>query len=135
MHPLATALDDPTHVDSTWADVIPFEMPSESKRKLGRIVRLIEDPSWAVRFRHQLTQSLKSMPEPDRLATKLFRFLRASSDPAQTLTLFDQDENSLESLFKLFLVSDSLSRRLVANPSIFLSFGWVLRIPGHRNGS
>ena len=96
-------------------------MPGDSQPNLARIAQLAGEESAITRLETLLQQAFQGLPEPIRLAEELFQFVRGVVGDHDVLAMFEQNEKSLDALLRLFSISPSLSKRLIANPEMFIA--------------
>ena len=96
-------------------------LPGDSQPNLARIAQLAGEESAITRLETLLQQAFQGLPEPIRLAEELFQFVRGVVGDHDVLAMFEQNEKSLDALLRLFSISPSLSKRLIANPEMFIA--------------
>ncbi|MEM0927291.1 MAG: hypothetical protein AAGJ83_14700, partial [Planctomycetota bacterium] len=67
----------------------------------------------------RLAEQLDDLIDLDALVMNLDRFITASRSPTSLLSLFERDETALSALLRVFMTSQTLANRLIADPESF----------------
>lgn len=102
-----------------WVAELRIEDAARAREHLATIWRSGATPDLLEMLQRRLPEQLRGIDDVDAVLESLSRFIAASRNPTSLLALFERDAGALPALLQVFATSQSLAKRLIADPESY----------------